>query len=217
MKTKLGLFGSNIELKEMGTQKENMIPSFKIIFVGDVCGKTSLLKTLTSGKYPTNIRATSGADFYHKLIEFHESKINLHIWDIPGGARYGNLCRLYFKETDIAIIGFDLTSKATFQGAMKWLEEINHHLDRNRLGKIILVGLRSDAEPDRELDVKDLSRFVKDNNLFYMTASAKAGENMEELFMQAVTLKMESSYLKEEPLMAPQVDYYQSDNKCTIL
>ncbi len=217
VKTKLGLFGTNIELKEIRTQEEKRIPSFKVIFVGDVCGKTSLLKTLTSGKYPTNIRATTGVNFYHKVIEFKENKINLHIWDIPGTARYGNLCRFYFKETDIAIIGFDLTRKVTFHGAMKWLEEMNHHLDRNCLGKIILVGLKSDAEPDEELEIKALNRFVKNNNLFYMTASAKAGENIEELFLQAVTLKVESSYLKEEPLITHQVDDYQSDSRCVIL
>ena len=222
MKTKLGLFGKNIELKEIGIQKGTMIPSFKVIFVGDVCGKTSLLKTLTSGKYPVNIKATTGVDFYHKLIETNESKINLHIWDIPGGARYGTLCGFYFKQTDIAILGFDLTRKVTFTGAMKWLEKINHYLDRDSLGKIILVGLRSDAEPDNELDIEALNRFIKDNNLFYMTASAKAGENMEELFLQAITLKMEASRLKEETLATEetlttdQVDVYQSEKGCTV-
>ncbi len=94
---------------------------------------------------------------------------------------------------------------------------MNHHLDRNCLGKIILVGLKSDAEPDEELEIKALNRFVKNNNLFYMTASAKAGENIEELFLQAVTLKMESSHLKEEPLITHQVDDYQSDSRCVIL
>ncbi|CAM2733300.1 Ras family GTPase [Legionella steigerwaltii] len=209
MKTKFGLFDTDIELKEVRIK----LPSFKVIFVGDVCGKTSLLKTFTSGRYPTNVKATIGVDFYHKLIEVNESKINLHIWDIPGVARYGHSCRFYFKETDIAIIGFDLARPITFDGAMKWLEEINQHLDRNSLGKIILVGLKSDAEPDQELDIKVLNSFVKDNNLFYMTASAKTGKNMEELFQQAVTSKMESSPPEEEK---HRVEEYQSNKGCII-
>ncbi|KTC81007.1 Ras family GTPase [Legionella cherrii] len=198
MKTKFGFFGTNIELQEL--KEQEILPSFKVIFVGDVCGKTSLLQTLTSGKYPTCVRASMGANFYHKLFEVNGNTVNLHIWDISGAARYGNLCRLYFKEADIAIIGFDLTQKVTFDGAVKWLEEINRHLDRNSLGKIILVGLRSDAVADQELDIKILNSFVKANHLFYMTASAKTGQNIEELFVQAVTLKMESLRLEEEAL-----------------
>ncbi|MCW8399202.1 GTP-binding protein [Legionella sp. PATHC038] len=198
MKTKFGFFGTNIELQEL--KGPEIIPSFKVIFVGDACGKTSLLQTLTSGKYPSYVRASMGANFYHKLFEVSRSKINLHIWDISGAARYGNLCRVYFKEADIAIIGFDLSQKVTFDGAIKWLEEIDRHLDRDMLGKIILVGLRSDAVPDQELDIKILNGFIKANNLCYMTASAKTGQNIEELFLQAVTLKMESLRLEEEAL-----------------
>ncbi|MCW8408967.1 GTP-binding protein [Legionella sp. PATHC035] len=123
MKTKIGFFGTNIELQELKGQE--MLPSFKVIFVGDVCGKTSLLQTLTSGKYPANVSASMGVNFYHKLFEVNGDTVNLHIWDISGAARYGNLCRLYFKEADIAIIGFDLTEKVTFDGAIKWLDEIN--------------------------------------------------------------------------------------------
>lgn len=203
MRTKLRLFDTEIELKEFRLQP----PSLKVIFVGDVCGKSSLLKTLISGKYPSNVKATIGTDFYHQLIELNDSKINLHIWDIPGVARYGKFCRVYFKETDIAIIGFDLTRKATFDSAIQWLEEINQHLDRNNLGKIILVGLKSDAAPDPELDIEELNQFVQDHNLCYMTASAKTGKNVEELFQQAVTLKMESLRLEEET----SADDYQAD------
>ncbi|MCW8408968.1 hypothetical protein OQJ13_08290 [Legionella sp. PATHC035] len=68
------------------------------------------------------------------------------------------------------------------------------------MGKIILVGLKSDAVADQELDIKLLNRFIKANNLGYMTASAKTGQNIEELFLQAITLKIESLRLEEETL-----------------
>ena len=55
---------------------------FKLLLVGDsAVGKTSLLLRFTQGEFKDSIRNTVGVDLKVKMVNFHDRKLKLTIWD----------------------------------------------------------------------------------------------------------------------------------------
>ena len=64
---------------------------------------------------------------------------------------------------------------------------------------LVLVGNKSD-EPERWVDERQVQDFAKKEDMFYMEASAKTRENVDELFSVLVDLMVEHEKRKESAL-----------------
>ena len=56
----------------------------------------------------------------YKVIKIQLSfnkDITLYLWDTLGSARYRHLVKLFLKDLDCVVIGFDITKKDSFEDA----------------------------------------------------------------------------------------------------
>ena len=124
--------------------------NLKVIFLGDTnVGKTSIINVFNNKKYNTISDPTIGAIFSSKVIEYKKIKYTLEIWDTAGQERFRSMVPLYFKNTNIVVIVFDITSINSFYGAINWYNkfyEENKYLRTNNINEVadnvefILIG-----------------------------------------------------------------------------
>jgi len=99
--------------------------AYKILVVGDIgTGKTSLVKRLVSDTFVPHYKSTIGVDFAVKKLDVNGKQVSLHLWDIAGQGRYGNMTRIYYQGAQAALVVFDVTRTSTFEGALKWKADI---------------------------------------------------------------------------------------------
>lgn len=98
----------------------------KIILLGDMSkyitiddiigvGKTAILQTLVNGQFPQKVVSTMGACFQrHTCRAQNGREVSMDIWDTAGQEKYRSLLTMYYKNSDVIIMVFDLSCKQTF-------------------------------------------------------------------------------------------------------
>ena len=109
--------------------------------------------------------------------------IKLQIWDTAGQEQFRSITKLFYKNSQAAIIVYDVTKRASFESVPSWLNEIEENRDQDDM-LVYLVGNRVDLGEDlRQVSHAEAIQCLKDKRLenFYET-SAKTGLNVVELF-----------------------------------
>ncbi|KAK8841220.1 GTPase Ryh1 [Tritrichomonas musculus] len=171
--------------------------SYKIIFVGDSgTGKTSIInsyfeistvKIIKDKDSNLNIPApTIGAS---QLTIYHKN-VALRIWDTAGQENYRAILPLYFKNSSLAIIAFDISNRTSFDHLTKdartkpnsdqnetnikktdlfesgsWIDLVAQYAPKEC--KIIIVGNKSDLQNKRQVSASEGENLVKKINTFY--------------------------------------------------
>ena len=84
----------------------------------------------------------------HKMY-VEDKIIILNLWDTAGQERFKSLIPSYIKDSSVAIVIFDLTSKQSFQSVDKWIEDAKNLRDDDVL--IVMAGNKSDLNGQRQV------------------------------------------------------------------
>ena len=171
--------------------------SIKLVVVGDgAVGKTCLLISYSIKKFPEDYIPTV-FDNYVVTLTAGTRQIQLALWDTAGQEEYDQLRPLSYSSANIFLICFSVTSSVSYDNVIsKWHPEVIHYAPKV---PIILVGTKLDTRNDPELVKKlseqgmnvittqkgeELKNRIK--ALKYMECSAKTGENLKNVFDEAV-------------------------------
>lgn len=139
--------------------KESVL--LKILVLGDTrVGKTSFLKTYSTGECPKEYKRTFGVDFVSAHLNLAENfDVNLHFWDLSGYLQKDQLST-YFRDAHGAIIIFDERSESK-ANIVKWKELLDEKATFNGIrrsppiilvhNKVDLICSRSSEYPREEL------------------------------------------------------------------
>lgn len=187
-----------------------MALSFKVVILGEPSvGKTSLCQRIKSDTFNELTESTIGASFVSIKMAFDQhnrviknpqhnwlsTTVSLKIWDTAGSERYAPLTPLYYRDAEVAIVVFDLTSQKSFETAKNWcykLQNSNGMSATKPLRFILLYGNKNDLQP--VIDDGYLRAFVdvwqQDENvkLYYRKGSAKTGFNVAKVFDEIGTM-----------------------------
>ena len=151
----------------------------KIIFAGDSnCGKTTLLLYYIMGEVKGEAKPTVAASFFTRTIDLNNKKYNLVLWDTAGQELYRNLTPMYYRDSKIAFILFDVTSKTSFDNLESWVRDI-----RNEAGDGVLlsiVGNKIDLD-DRVISQVQATDYALSIGAQYFETSAITGEGVNEM------------------------------------
>lgn len=120
-----------------------MMRKIKVALIGDCgVGKTSIVNRITGlGEMPTT--ATAGAQFstcFGKTIEGEEYELAL--WDTAGAEKYKSIIPMYFRNSDIVVVVFDVNERDTFEHVESWVNLAKEH--ESGIDNILLVGNKTD-------------------------------------------------------------------------
>lgn len=172
------------------TTKPKRKVDYKIVLLGESSvGKSSILERLQNNSFNDNKSSTIGAAFISKkIVTTSNDLINLQIWDTAGQERFHNLTPLYYRNSNVSIIVFDLNNLESFKKAEYWINELNNYINDEADGQnmeIVLVGNKLDLLENGDCSFEDeVNKFIAKNSkiIKYFKTSAKENTQIFELF-----------------------------------
>ncbi|KAK7503889.1 hypothetical protein BaRGS_00005012 [Batillaria attramentaria] len=180
----------------------------RVILLGDSSvGKTSLMTRFTEGTFDSAYLATIATEYAEKEVTVDDKKYVLYVVDTCGAERFKSLTQNFYRGTQICLLTFALDDYASFCNLSNWREEFLHFsgVDRALQFPFIVVGNKADL-PHEQRVVKSISAQAWCENgghgdIPYIEASAKTGQNVEELFLTAVKRLVEAERQNVNPFL----------------
>ena len=172
--------------------------NFKVVLLGEGCvGKTSLTLRYVRNEFNESHVTTIQASFLQKRLSIDGARVNLAIWDTAGQERYHALGPIYYRDSDGALLVYDITDQQSFERVQSWVKEL-----RKMLGKDIvlcIVGNKCDLEKDRNVNRDEAIAYAKAVGATHFETSAKKYINVDEVFHHLAQLMISSAKGSDGP------------------
>ena len=159
----------------------------KIILVGEsLVGKTSLIKQYIQKEFLEDNVITTSADKITKTIETkNNTKYILEIWDTAGNKEYKATNKIFMRNSQIAILVYDITKKESFD---ELENSYNQILNSNKNNNIVfaVAGNKSDLYEEQIIFPEEGIQFANKINAIFKETSAKDYESVNELFEDVI-------------------------------
>uniref|UniRef100_H0V3V4 Ras-related protein Rab-21 n=1 Tax=Cavia porcellus TaxID=10141 RepID=H0V3V4_CAVPO len=120
--------------------------------------------------------------------------VNLAIW-VTGQERFHALGPIYYRDSNGAILVYDITDEDSFQKVKNWVKEL-----RKMLGNEIclcIVGNKIDLEKERHVSIQEAESYAESVGAKHYHTSAKQNKGIEELFLDLCKRMIETAQVDE--------------------
>ncbi|KAF2351964.1 Small GTP-binding protein domain [Trinorchestia longiramus] len=158
------------------------LENFKVVLLGEGCvGKTSLVLRYVEDKFNEKHISTIQASFLMKKISIDGKRLQLSIWDTAGQERFHALGPIYYRDSQGAILVYDITDMDSYHKVQDWVREL-----RRMQGETIVLaiaGNKSDLSAHRVVDCTTAEQYAEEVGAIHFETSARLNEGVEELFL----------------------------------
>lgn len=156
--------------------------SYKVVLLGEGrVGKTSLISRFVNDKFDSDEVSTVQASMYTKKKVVIEGKaIDLSIWDTAGQERFHALGPIYYRNSNGAVLVYDITDADTFEKVKMWIKELKAVVGESI--SIVICGNKCDMEKERDIDESIAEKYARKENALHFNTSAKLNKNVSEAF-----------------------------------
>lgn len=110
-----------------------------------------------------------------------DKTVRLQLWDTAGQERFRSLIPSYIRDSHVAVIVYDITSKKSFDLVDKWIEDVK--IERNENVVLCLVGNKNDLVDKRQVSIEEGEKKANFLNCsIFIETSTKLGYNVKNLF-----------------------------------
>ena len=178
---------------------DNNILKIKIVLIGEpFVGKTCIINRYVDHNYKENPGSTIGSNYTSKKLTIEDLKkeVVLDIWDTAGQEVYRSFVKLFYKESKIAILVYDISDRKSFDELKKyWFNEIKEFRKDIILG---IAGNKSDLIEKEEVNEDEARKFAKEINAIFRLTSALSNIGIDELFLELTKKYIEEKKNTEE-------------------
>ena len=155
---------------------------FKILLLGDSeVGKSCFLMRYSDNVFVENYITTIGLDYKLKNVKLDSGKtIKVQLWDTAGQDKYRTIAKNYFKGSHGILLLYDVTKQSSFQNIRDWIQDIREEVSQKAI--IFLIGNKIDLVDKRKISKEKGIELAEEYKLQFFEASAKSGENVDEVF-----------------------------------
>ena len=208
------------------------------VVVGDsLVGKTCLLQTYTTNKFPSGYVNPTVFDTYESTVRIGKEPCTLGFSDTSGVHANDHVRHLSYPQTDVVLVCFSVVLPDSFDNVKEiWVPEVTHFCQKT---PFLLVGTHIDLRDDRKtierlakqrqtpitLEMGDqLARELK--AVKYVECSALTQKGLKKVFDEAILATLEPSHeanpANQEPSdqaipEKPKTSKRQRKMKCVIL
>ncbi len=155
---------------------------YKILLLGDSeVGKSCFLMRYADNVFVDNYITTVGLDYKLKYIQLESGEmIKVQLWDTAGQDRYRTIAKNYYKGSHGILLLYDVTKVNSFENISEWIKDIRDEVYEKTI--IFLIGNKIDKSNERKVTKEQGEKLANEYNLPFFEASAKSGENVDEVF-----------------------------------
>ena len=105
----------------------------KVVLLGESgVGKSSIITRYTQNTFKSQRLATTGANIVTKtiILEDENKSIKFEIWDTAGQEQYRSLAKVFYKNSAVCILVYDITRRFSFEELKNyWVDEIKENTE----------------------------------------------------------------------------------------
>ena len=167
---------------------------YKILLLGDSeVGKSCFLMRYADNVFVDNYITTIGLDYKLKYIQLDSGQvIKVQLWDTAGQDRYRTIAKNYYKGSHGILLLYDVTKTSSFENIREWIKDIREEVYEKAI--IFLIGNKIDKKDQIKIKTEDAEKLAEEFNIPFFEASAKSGENVDEIF-KALYKKISEVYV----------------------
>ena len=151
---------------------ENMEKGYKVIFLGEsAVGKTTLIKISIGKIFDSESAPTLMASYFTKNFNYKKHNYAFCLWDTIGNEKYRSLTRMFYKDSKIVILVYDITSKKSFNALDYWYQEVKNELGEDII--LAIVGNKSDLFLEEQVSLEEGQKYAEMKHAFFQLSSAK--------------------------------------------
>ena len=157
--------------------------SYKAVLLGDsgIGSKTSFINRAVKNCFDYNVCSTSGASYSSKTIELKNGKeLIIEFWDTAGQEKYRSLTRFFIKDSDVIILGYDITRRESFENIKDFWYKFSK--DNSDTDLIYLLGNKIDLYEKSDVSESEVRNYAEENNIRYFEISCLQAIGFEKLF-----------------------------------
>ena len=185
----------------------------KVVFVGAAfAGKTSILNRYMREQFNPNLPPSTQPACFRKSITQNGVTVNLEMWDTAGQERYHSLSPLFYRDSQIGVIVFDISEMNSFNSARDWAQELIGA--RGNEVTLIIAANKMDLAEKRAVTFKETCDFAASIKGTPLEVSAKTGENLNMLFDTIAEKVIEKAKFEKTEATAKDVNNSSSGCFC---
>ncbi len=156
----------------MSLSDENNIEQIKIILIGrSGVGKTNLINTSIGLNFNSNEATTVSGSYVAKNYKINNQDFVAHLWDTAGQEAYKGITQLFFRDSKIIILVYDICSSASLKDLEEWYELCEETINNDHIYGI--AGNKKDLYLEEEVSEEEGRKFAESINAKFRLVSAK--------------------------------------------
>ncbi|KAH3675826.1 hypothetical protein WICMUC_002472 [Wickerhamomyces mucosus] len=194
-------------MSQESSRPQPRLVQFKLVLLGEsAVGKSSIVHRFVKDSFDDYRESTIGAAFLTQTIELNpEITIKFEIWDTAGQERYKSLAPMYYRNSNAAVVVYDITQESSLERAKIWIKELQRQASQDIV--IALVGNKADLEEERQVDNEHAKLLAEEEGLLFFEVSAKSGDGIKTIFQNiAEKLPVEAQLNKSQQKLANKVN-----------
>ena len=145
----------------------------KVILLGEsFVGKTSLINISTGEKFSNTENTTFNANYRPRKFKYKEEQYIFNLWDTIGQEKYRSLTKMFFNDSQIVILVYDISVKKTFEQLNFWYDQVVESLGKNKF-MLAIVGNKKDLFKEEQVK-EEGKKFAEEKNAKFILSSAKS-------------------------------------------
>ena len=165
----------------------------KIISIGNnEVGKSCIIKRYCEKRFVPKYLQTIGIDYGVTKMYVKEREVKINIFDMSGHPVFHEVRNEFYKDTQGAMLVFDVTEKHTFDSLDNWLAEVKQDLEMvnstNSFENIVFAVCANKIDKGkRVVDESDGRLWAHLRGFHYFETSASSGLGINEMFETLVS------------------------------
>ena len=172
--------------------------SIKVVLLGEsAVGKTSIITRFVENKFKQDTMSSLSANFVSKKIDLGNNKsIKFDIWDTAGQEKYRALAKIFYQDSKIVILVYDITNKNSFNELKNyWYEKVKENSSSDVI--FAIAGNKCDLYEKEEVEKTEGEKFAKEIGAIFHETSALNSNGINELFTE-IAMKFASPNVSSE-------------------
>ena len=144
----------------------------KIILIGESgVGKTNLINIIQDKDFCPNELSTPNCSFIMKEMNIEGFNFNVYLWDTIGQEKLKAQTKIFFKNSKIVILVYDITNKKSFTELENWHKQVKESLGDNIV--LGVLGNKKDLFLQEDVKEEEAEEYAKSIGAKWGLTSAK--------------------------------------------